>query len=53
MISLKNYKLNPDQDTLTWCRRILLKEGYTVNDQIKADLALHGIMNYQPHTPEF
>ena len=52
-MNLKDNKLNPDQDTLTWCRRILLRDGETQNDRVKADRALHGIMNYQPHTPEF
>ena len=50
-MNLKDYKLNTDSDTLTWCRRILLREN-TINDTIKADRALHGIMNYQAHTPE-
>ena len=40
----------PPIDTLTWCRRILLKENTQV-DKAKADVALHYIMNYQKHTP--
>ena len=50
---MKDVKLNPDQSVLTWCRQILLRDGTTDNDKVKADRALHGIMNYQAHTPEF
>ena len=53
MISLKNYKLNPNQVCLTWCRQILLRDGTTTGDRERADLALHGIMNHQPHQEEF
>ena len=44
--------MNPDHDTLTWCRRILLRENTPV-DQQKADACLHAIMNYRADQPEY
>ena len=52
-MNLKDYKLNPDQVCLTWCRQILLRDGQTTGDRERADKALHGIMNHQPHQEEF
>ena len=49
---MKDHKIILDQDFLTWCRIMLLKENNDV-DQQKADKALHGIMNYHSHQQEY
>ena len=45
-------QLNNDIYTLTWCRKVFLKQNTRIDSQL-ADDCLHVIMNYQPHTPEF
>lgn len=46
------YNLNPDHDTLTWCRKVFLEENTRIDRQLADDI-LHELMNYQPHNPEY